>query len=248
MALRRRITNALRATNTARKEAKQPPADPHQLFLRAHTERQRALEEARRALADLAMHERRAHLMAGQAAADAQRFNAEATAAVQRGEEQRARDLLERAIDAENAQRQWLARRDGNAEEVALLKRDLDRLERQAEQARARQLALLADQEAAVARARAAERIPQLDAGFAQNEDQVRRSEAEARARAELAWSDPTSAQVLRAFEELSADQEVRDRLTAIQRELGAGGGEARPQVHGPWDAGERPQPPAPRR
>ena len=65
MALRRRITNALRATNTARKEAKQPPADPHQLFLRAHTERQRALEEARRALADLAMHERRAHLMAG---------------------------------------------------------------------------------------------------------------------------------------------------------------------------------------
>ena len=27
-----------------------------------------------------------------------------------------------------------------------------------------------------------------------------------------------------------------------------AGGGEARPQVHGPWDAGERPQPPAPRR
>lgn len=225
MALGDRIAQGWRARRQERKDAREAkrrgPQDPHELFYRAHTDRMRVLEEARTALADLAVHERRAELMANQARERAITLKNEATAAVEAGQDYRAHDLLDRVIDSENAARQWWARREDYARKRAEASRTLERLERQAEHIRSRQTQLLTDTQAAQASERVAQAVPALQAGVDDLDAKLREAEALAAARAELTWHDPAAEQVVRAFEELEHEGDVRERLQQINAEYG---------------------------
>lgn len=225
MALGERFSRAWRSRKETRRQARDArrrgDEAPHELFYRAHTERTRVLEDARGALADLAVHERRADLMAHQAKDRAETLKKEAGAAVAAGQEARAHDLLDRVVESEQAARQWLARRDELGRQLAESRRTLERLERQAETARSRQMQLLADTQAAEARERLARAVPTLEGGLSELDVRMREAEALAAARAEISWHDPSSEQVVRAFEELSHEGDVCERLRRINAEYG---------------------------
>lgn len=211
----REAARKLGARVTPRRRSAEPT--PEQLHVEAQRERHQALEDARRALADLAVHQRRAELSAQREAQAVQRYRDDARRAVAAGDDATAHDLLDRLEDHAATARTWRERADSLAAQVAESRRTVSRLERQAEAAASRQAALLADTQAAQARERLARAVPALEGGVGELDRRLARAEAVAAGRAEVAWHDSESDTVQRAFQELAHGEDPASRLARLE-------------------------------
>lgn len=220
MSLRRRLADAARARRTAR----QPAPDPAAAFEAAYQEQVTQLDQARRAVADVAAQRRRVEVLAEQAASEETDQNARASAAVGLGRDDDARELLRRAIVAGQRRAALTVQRHQLDEQVRRLEGTLDQLERTVEDSRLRFQSLRADQAAA----RAAIDVHEAEraaagqaAGAAGAAREAERQTRELRARAagyeELSRTDPTSPRVREAFAELERAAEAEAALERLK-------------------------------
>lgn len=220
MSIRRRITAIIRTTRTAPAEAPNPLAS----LDASYQQQLDALDAARRSAADVAANRRRVQLLAGQAAAEAERLNRQAEAAVAAEDDDAARDALRGAL---TAGKRWEAL-DGQQRaldsQLHALDLTLRRLEQRIEDARLHYLKLRADYSTAQAalgvqdalRASGQGAVEAQSAAVAA-EREVRRLRALAAAHEELAWSDPNSHQVREAFEELETRLSAEAELSRLR-------------------------------
>ncbi|MHB1064454.1 MAG: PspA/IM30 family protein [Georgenia sp.] len=236
MSIRRRLFDVARA----RRAARQPAPDPVQAFEAAYQEQVTQLEQAHRAVADVAAQRRRVEILADQAAAEEADQNGRASAAVALGRDDDAREFLRRARTAGQRRALLGAQRQQLDEQVRHLERTLGRLARRVEDERLRFQALRADHDAARAaigiheaeRAAAAQR-PGIAGAAREAERQTRELRARAEAYDELSWTDSTSQRAREAFAELESEAQTEaalDRLKERHRIEGSG----RPQELGP--------------
>jgi len=218
VSIRRRIAGIVRPTRTA------PAPDPLASLDASYQQQLDMLEAARRSTADVAAHRRRVQLLAEQAAAQVESLNRQAEAAVAAGNDDAARDALRGALTAGK-------RRDAlNVQQRALdsqlhgLEQTLGRLEQRIEDARLHYLKLRTDYGAAQAALGMQDALRAAGQGAADTraaaaaaEREVRRLQALAAAREELAWTDPDSHQVREAFEELETRLSAEAALTRLR-------------------------------
>ncbi|UNX55074.1 PspA/IM30 family protein [Georgenia sp. TF02-10] len=218
MSLRRRLTRVVRAERAAR----QPAADPIATLEAAYQRRLEYIDQARRSVADLAVHRRRTELLAEQARQEAAGLDRRAAAAVAVGDDDGARDLLRRGIQAREQADRLTAQHAALDARVRALARTVGALEDRVEQDRLRLLALRADHDAA--RAALAAQAPwaageDTDA-LAAAEREVRELQARAAAHEELAWTDPDSPRVREALDRLGAEGAVERELGRLRRQV----------------------------
>lgn len=214
MSIRRRISAIIRSTRTA------PGPDPNPLETLDATYQQQLdlLETARRSTADVAANCRRVELLAGQAAAEAAAFDRQAEAAVAAGDDAAARQALRGALAAGRRRDALEERRQVLDGQLRALEQSLGRLEQRIEDARLHYLLLRADHGAARAALGMQEAFRASGQGVAgAAEREVRRLQALAAAREELAWSDPDSHQVHEAFEELETRLSAEAELPRLR-------------------------------
>jgi len=220
VSIRRRLIGIIRSTRTAPAET----PDPLVSLDASYQQQLDMLEAARRSTADVAAHRRRVQLVAEQAAAQVESLNRRAEAAVAAGDDDAARDALRGALAAG---KRWDAL-DGQQRaldsQLRGLEQTLGRLEQRIEDARLHYLRLRANYSAAQASlgmqdALRASGQGAADARSAANaaEREVRRLQALATAREELAWSDPNSHQVREAFEELETRLSAEAALSRLR-------------------------------
>ncbi|CAM3736940.1 PspA/IM30 family protein [Occultella aeris] len=193
-----------------------PKGDPAERLVAHLSEQQALLVTARRSLVDLSVSRRRTELQAGRAEDEARAATERARRAVADGQDEIGRRHLTDAIDAErrrDALRTRFASLDG---QVTHLEQRLDLLESQLHHATAQLHDLRADRDAATAALSIQSALgaagPQADQ-TAQARDHMRRIQAEAAARDEIAWEDPDSPQVRAAFADLERTIAANQRL-----------------------------------
>jgi phage shock protein A len=216
MPIRRRITAIFRSTRTGPEAAE----DPLRALDTSYQEQLDLLDASRRSTADVAAHHRRVQLLAEQAAAETNRLNRAAEAAVAAGDDA-AREALRGALAAGKRLDVLSAQQRTLEGQLHALEQALGRLEQRLEDVRLHQLALKARHSAARAALGMQDALraggqgaADVHSAAAAAEREVRRLQALAAAREELAWSDPDSLQVREAFEEL----EERPADTVLSR------------------------------
>ncbi|MHA7261708.1 PspA/IM30 family protein [Arthrobacter sp. TMN-37] len=226
MSLPRRISRIIRAN----KAAAQPVEDPLVVAANAQRAQHAALDQARRGAADVAAHRRRLEILTGDAAARVRHLEAQAAAAVARGDDDAAREALRAQLGAAKHLQALGGQLQETDVQARRLAADVARLEERMSDSWLRHQALLAQQAAAEASVRAQEALrssagPIGGGEFAarEAEREVRRLQALAAAREELAWSDPSSQRVQEAFEELEADAAARQELARLKEQRARG-------------------------
>lgn len=227
MSFKRRITRIVRANRSAAAEAKQDPRVQEQSAQLAQRE---LLDRARRGAADVAAHHHRVGLAANDAAAYLNSVEAAASAAVQRGDDDAARSAIRESMVARR-RLETLTQQLHEAEQQARrLHEDVQRLERRVEENAMEYDAMLARRAAAQAAigvhdalASSSREAAAIEAARRNAELEVRRYEAQAQAREELSWTDPSSPRLQQAFEELEADAAAQQELEELKRRRGPG-------------------------
>ncbi|WP_127125178.1 PspA/IM30 family protein [Georgenia sp. SYP-B2076] len=224
MPIGRRLPRILRANKAAR----QTPTDPIATFEAARLQQLARLDEARRAVADLVVERRRVELLGERATAEVAHLGRQAEAAVAAGDDDGAREHLRRGLTVRDRLQALDAQWRALDATVHRLERAAAHLEDRARESEARYRALRADHAVAraslqleqgldaSARGAAVARAAALEA-----ERQVRQLQAHAAAREELAWTDPDSARVRAAFEELETGPAVEDELARLKARKG---------------------------
>jgi phage shock protein A len=219
MSIRRRISAVFRSTRAAA-----PAPDPLSTLDASYQQQLDLLEAARRSTADVAANRRRVQLLAGQAAAEADRLNRQAQAAVASGNDDAARNALRGSIAVGKRLDALREREQALDSQLAGLEQTLDRLEQRIEDARLHYLSLKADHGAAQAALGMQEALRASVQGALDTRSaaeaaarEIRRLQALAAAREELAWSDPDSPQVREAFEELETRLTAEAELTRLR-------------------------------
>jgi phage shock protein A len=220
MSISRRISRIVRAN----KAPAQPPVDPMKLAADAYRAQYAALDQARRGAADVAAHRRRLEILANDATARVRHLEAQAMAAVDRGDDESARAALRGQLGARKHLQTLTLQLQETDLQVRRLASDVARLEERMSDSWLRHQALLARHAAAEASVSAQEALRSL-AGPLQGgeweareaERELRRLQATAEAREELAWSDPSSPRVQQAFEELEAEAAARMELERLK-------------------------------
>jgi phage shock protein A len=220
MSISRRISRIVRAN----KAAAQPAVDPMKLAADAQRAQYAALDSARRGAADVAAHRRRLEILAHEASVRVNQLEAQAVAAVDRGDDDGARAALRGQLGARKHLQTLTAQLQQTDSQARQLASDVARLEERMSENWLRHQALLARHAAAEASVSAQEAL-RSSAGPVQGgewavreaERELRRLQATAEAREELAWSDPSSPRVERAFEELEAESAARAELERLK-------------------------------
>ena len=225
MSIKGRITRIVRANRTASAEAK---IDPQARLQDAQRSQHDLLDQARRGAADVAAHHHRIGLAANEAAAYLSRVEGAAASAVKRGDDDAARAALRESIPARRRLDVLIVQLSEAEQQSRGLREDVRRLEARLQQNDVEYNALLARRAAAQAALGVSNAIgtssresASIEAARRTTEREIRRFEAEARAREELAWSDPSSPQLERAFEELEADAATQQHLEELKRRHG---------------------------
>ncbi|WP_394248537.1 PspA/IM30 family protein [Arthrobacter pityocampae] len=222
MSIKRRITRIVQANRNAAVEAKQ---DPRVQAQNAQVSQYSLLDQARRGAADVAAHHHRVGLAANEAAAYLNRVEAAASAAVRRGDDDAARAAIRESMTARR-RLETLTRQLREAEEQSRrLQQDVRRLEQRVQQNAMEYDAMLARRAAAQAAigvhdalASSSREAAAIDAARRNAELEVRRFEAQAQAREELSWTDPSSPRLQQAFEELEAEVATQQELEDLKR------------------------------
>ncbi|WP_104116314.1 PspA/IM30 family protein [Arthrobacter sp. B1805] len=222
MSIKRRITRIVRANRTAAAEAGQ---DPQAQAQNAQQVQRTLLDQARRGAADVAAHHHRVGLAANEAAAYLDRVEAAAAAAVQRGDDDAARNAIRESMAARRRLDALVAQLREAERQSRQLHDDVQRIEHRVQQSAMEWDTMLARRAAAQAAlgvhdalASSTGEATALDAARRNAELDVRRLEAQARAREELSWTDPSSPRLKQAFEELEAEAEAQQELEDLKR------------------------------
>lgn len=232
MTIRRRITRIVKANRSAAVEAKQ---DPRVEAQNAQAAQRALLDQARRGAADVAAHHHRVGLAANEAAAYLNRVEAAVAAAVQRGDDDAARAAIRESMTARRRLDTLTAQLREAEQQARRLHEDVQRLEHRVRQNAMEYDAMVARRAAAQAAigvhealASSSREAASIEAARRSAELEVRRFEAQARAREELSWSDPSSPRLQQAFEELEAEASVQQQLDELKRRDHRGGPPAR--------------------
>lgn len=222
MSISRRLSRIIRAN----KAPAQPPADPMKLAADAHRAQYAALDQARRGAADVAAHRRRLEILANDASGRVRHFEAQAVAAVDRGDDDTARSALRGQLDARKHLQALTAQLQETDLQARRLASDIARLEERMSENWLRHQALLARHAAAQASVNAQEALRSSmgpvqggELAAREAERELKRLQATAEAREELAWSDPSSPRVQQAFEELEAESAARLELDRLKEQ-----------------------------
>lgn len=223
MSISRRFSRIIRANKAA---AAQPVQDPIQLAADAQRAQYAALDQARRGAADVAAHRRRLEILAGDASARVRQLDAQAVAAVDRGDDEGARAALRGQLAARKHLQTLTTQLQETDLQARRLASDVARLEERMSENWLRHQALMARHAAAQASVSAQEAL-RSSAGPVQGGElaarqadrELRRLQAIAEAREELAWSDPSSPRVEQAFEELEAESAARLELERLKEQ-----------------------------
>jgi phage shock protein A len=222
VSIRRRVTRIVKANRNAAVEAKQDPRIEAQ---NAQTAQRTLLDRARRGAADVAAHHHRVGLAANEAAAYLNRVEAAVTAAVQRGDDDAARAAIRESMTARRRLETLTAQLHEAEQQARRLHDDVQRLEHRIRQNAMEYDAMVARRAAAEAAigvhealASSSREAASIEAARRNAELEVRRFEAQAQAREELSWSDPSSPRLQQAFEELEAEAAAQQQLEEIKR------------------------------
>ncbi|MHA7208583.1 PspA/IM30 family protein [Arthrobacter sp. MDT1-65] len=222
MSIKRRITRIVQANRYAAAESKEDPRVQAQTAQQA----QRALlDQARRGAADVAAHHHRVGLAANEAADYVNRIEAAAAAAVQRGDDDAARAAIRESMTARRRLETLTSQLHEAEQQARRLHDDVRRLEQRVQQNALEYDAMLARRAAAQAAigvhdalASSSREAAAIDAARRNAELEVRRFEAQAQAREELSWTDPSSPRLQQAFEELEAEAAAQQELEELKR------------------------------
>lgn len=224
MSIGRRLNRMVRA----RRSAPQPVQDPDAAIAAAQRDQEDRLDQARRAVADVAVQRRRTELLAVRASDEIARLSQEAEDAVAGGDDGAARELLRRAIVARERRDVLHARRADLDAQVQRLERSLGQVEQRVEESRLRYLSVRAGQDAAhaaldVRRALGDSGREAAETAAAAREAERAARELQARAAAydELAWTDPDGPALRAAFEQLEHGREAEDELARLKQRRG---------------------------
>ncbi|WP_026533356.1 PspA/IM30 family protein [Arthrobacter sp. H41] len=227
MSIKRRITRIVQANRAAAQAAKE---DPQVNARQAQDQQQGLLDSARRAAADVAAHRRRIEIAASEAGAYAQYLDEQAATAVQRGDDETARNAIREGIGARK-RHDTLTQQFSEADRQSRqLQGDLERLERRIFDSSLEYQSMVARRAAAEAALGVQESISAsstaafgAEAARREAEREVRQLRAQAEAREELAWTDPSSPRMERAFEELEAEAEAQQELERLKKSQATG-------------------------
>ncbi|WDF32948.1 PspA/IM30 family protein [Arthrobacter agilis] len=222
MSIKRRITRIVKANRNAAAETQQDPRIEAQ---NAQAAQRSLLDQARRGAADVAAHHHRVGLAANDAAAYLNRVEAAVAAAVQRGDDDAARAAIRESMTARRRLDTLTAQLREAEQQARRLHDDVQRLEQRVRQNAMEYDAMLARRAAAQAAigvhealASSSREAASIEAARRSAELEVRRFEAQAQAREELSWSDPSSPRLQQAFEELEAEAAAQQQLDEIKR------------------------------
>lgn len=222
MSIKRRITRIVQANRTAAAESKQ---DPRVQAENAQLAQRNLLDQARRGAADVAAHHHRVGLAANDAAAYLDRVEAAAEAAVQRGDDDAARAAIRESMMARRRLETLTAQLREAEQQARRIHEDVQRLERRFEDNALQHDAMLARRAAAQAAigvqdalSSSSREVAAIEAARRSAELEVRRFEAQAQAREELSWTDPSSPRLQQAFEELEAEAAAQKELDELKR------------------------------
>lgn len=222
MSIKRRITRIVRANRSATAESRQ---DPQVQAQHAQQAQYALLDQARRGAADVAAHHHRVGLAANEAAAYLHRVEAAAEAAVQRGDDDAARAAIRESMTARRRLETLTLQLSEAEQQARRLHEDVQRLEQRVQRNAIEYDALLARRAAAEAAigvnnalASSSRDVAAIEAARRNAELEVRRFEAQARARDELSWTDPSSPRLQQAFEELEAEAAAQQELENLKR------------------------------
>ncbi|MBG6184295.1 phage shock protein A [Arthrobacter sp. CAN_A214] len=227
MSIKRRITRIVQANRAAAQASKE---DPQVNARHAQDQQQGMLDQARRAAADVAAHRRRIEIAASEAGAYTQYLDEQAAAAVQRGDDETARNAIREGIGARKRY-DLLAQQFSEADlQSRQLQGDLERLERRIFDSSLEYQSMLARRTAAEAALGVQKSISAssrasfgAEAARREAEREVRRLRAQAEAREELAWTDPSSPRMEQAFEELEAEADTQQELERLKKSRATG-------------------------
>ncbi len=228
MSVRRRITRIISARRNATE-----PVDPITAIDQSQRHQEEQLDLARRSVADLAAVRHRVDTLARQAAAELDQSNRAAERAVSQNDDDAARAALKRGIEVRKRLEALSAQRADVDRQVRSLEADLYRLETALHENSIRYQSLKAQHGATQAAlnmegAVSATAGSSLEAARAarEAEQEARRVRHQQAAREELAWADPNSGKLDRAFEEFESleetDRELRE-LKARVKDSGTG-------------------------
>lgn len=227
MTIRRRIQRIVTANRMAAADAKK---DPRVQVEEAQRSQHALLDQARRGAADLAAHHHRIGLSANEAALYLHRVERAAEAAVQRGDDDAARSAIRESMSARKRLEVLTSQLAEAEHQSRRVQDDVRRLEERLQRNAMEYDALLARRAAAEATRGVHEALgassresAAIDAARRNAELEVRRSEAQARGREELSWSDPSSPRLEQAFEELEAEVAAQQELEELKRRHGGG-------------------------
>ncbi|WP_026553501.1 PspA/IM30 family protein [Arthrobacter sp. H20] len=222
MSIGRRISRIVRAKRTAVKEKS---SDPIQTVDDAHRQQLDLVDKARRSVADLAANRHRLELLAGEAGAELDRLDRQASDAVNAGDDDGARAALRRSQTVAKRLETLTRQRDALDVQVRQLDSNLQRLETRVEDNGLRYQTLKARHGAAQAElgmqdalAGSGQAAAGAEAAARQAELEARRVQAQAAAHDELSWSDPNSRRIEEAFEELEASSAADRELERLKK------------------------------
>ncbi|WP_458115582.1 PspA/IM30 family protein [Arthrobacter sp. D2-10] len=219
MSVRRRISRIISSRRNA-----QEPVDPIATLGQSQRQQEENLDRARRSVADLAAVRHRVETLTRQAAADLDACNREAERAVANSNDDAARAALRRALEVQKRLDTLTQQRDDLDRQFRSLEADLYRLETSLHENAVRFESLRAQQGATQAALEVQGAVSASAGSSAETARAAREAEQEARrlrhlqaAQEELAWSDPSSPNLERAFEELEARDATEQQLRQLK-------------------------------
>lgn len=219
MSVRRRISRIISSRRNA-----QEPVDPIATLGQSQRQQEENLDRARRSVADLAAVRHRVETLTRQAAADLDACNREAERAVANSNDDAARAALRRALEVQKRLDTLTQQRDDVDRQFRSLEADLYRLETSLHENAVRFESLRAQQGATQAALEVQGAVSASAGSSAETARAAREAEQEARrlrhlqaAQEELAWSDPSSPNLERAFEELEARDATEQKLRQLK-------------------------------
>ncbi|WP_309071777.1 PspA/IM30 family protein [Arthrobacter sp.] len=219
MSVRRRISRIISSRRNA-----QEPVDPIATLGQSQRQQEENLDRARRSVADLAAVRHRVETLTRQAAADLDACNREAERAVANSNDDAARAALRRALEVQKRLDTLTQQRDDVDRQFRSLEADLYRLETSLHENAVRFESLRAQQGATQAALEVQGAVSASAGSSAETARAAREAEQEARrlrhlqaAQEELAWSDPSSPNLERAFEELEARDATEQQLRQLK-------------------------------
>lgn len=215
--------------------------DPEKILDQAIIDMQEDLVQMRQAVARAIASQKRTQQQLNQAQSEASKWHQRAQLALQKGDEELARQALSRkktqAETAASLQTQF----DQQSTSVETLKRNLIALEGKISEAKTKKDMLKARASAAKANEQLQNTVGQLGTGssmaaFERMEEKVMMMEARSQAAAELAGSDLES-----QFAQLESGSDVDDELAAMKAQM-LGGSADQPQIEGATESSDAPR------